>query len=203
MKEIIICIVGKVISRLENLMAQYKMLQIERFYGKDKNIVIQYPFHISGKGNVAMGEYVNIGRNSMIMSLRAKCLIGSHFVSGPGLIIITGDHMPVVGKFLDEVTDEDKDFMDAERKYDQDVMIEEDVWCGANVTILKGVTVGRGCIIASGSLVTKSLPPYVIAGGIPAKTIKKKWDIKQVLQHESVLYSAAERKTIDELKHLS
>lgn len=88
--------------------------------------------------------------------------------------------MPIVGKFLDEVTNEDKDALDTMHQYDQDVIIENDVWCGANVTILKGVTIGRGSIIAAGSVVTKDVPPYSIAGGLPCKVIKRKWSIEQI-----------------------
>lgn len=54
------------------------------------------------------------------------------------------------------------------------VVIEDDVWIGCNVTILPGVTIGEGAVIAAGSVVTKDIPPFVIAGGIPAKIIKER-----------------------------
>lgn len=53
------------------------------------------------------------------------------------------------------------------------VVIEKNVWIGENVIILKGVTIGSNSIIAAGAVVTKSVPPNVVAGGIPAKIIKK------------------------------
>ena len=52
------------------------------------------------------------------------------------------------------------------------VVIEDDVWVGGKSVILPGVTIGRGSIIAAGSVVTKDIPPFVIAGGVPAKIIK-------------------------------
>lgn len=58
----------------------------------------------------------------------------------------------------------------------------------ANVTILKGVTVGRGSIIAAGSIVTKDVEPYTIVGGIPAVFIKNRFTKEQILQHEDLLY---------------
>jgi acetyltransferase-like isoleucine patch superfamily enzyme len=90
----------------------------------------------------------------------------------------------MVGKFIDQVKDEDK-----LPENDQDIVIEEDVWCGANVTIMKGVTIGRGSIVAAGAVVTKSCSPYSIIGGVPAKFIKKKFTEEQIREHERILYS--------------
>ena len=52
-----------------------------------------------------------------------------------------------------------------------EVTIEDHVWIASRVTILPGVTIGQGAVIACGSVVTKDIPPRVIAGGIPAKII--------------------------------
>lgn len=52
------------------------------------------------------------------------------------------------------------------------VVIEDDVFLGSNVRVLKGVTIGRGSVIANGSVVIKDIPSSVVAGGIPAKVIK-------------------------------
>ena len=103
--------------------------------------------------------------------------------------------MPIVGMFLDTVGDLDKDKLDINQKFDQNIIIEEDVWTGANVVILKGVHIGRGAIIAAGAIVTKNLPPYCIAGGVPAKFIKFKWTIDEVLEHELKLYPVDKRFT--------
>lgn len=53
------------------------------------------------------------------------------------------------------------------------IVIEADVWIGANAIVLKGVTLGRGCVVAAGSVVTKSVPPYSLVGGNPARIIKQ------------------------------
>lgn len=138
---------------------------------------------VSGAENIIAGEPISIGPNCIIYTTRAKLIIKSHFVSGPNLTIITGDHHYVVGKYLDDIKDSDKI-----PENDQDVVIEEDVWCGANVVILKGVTIGRGSIVAAGSVVTKSCPPYSVIGGVPAKVIKRKFTEAQIIEHERILY---------------
>lgn len=66
--------------------------------------------------------------------------------------------------------------MDGVNVYDQPVVIEDDVWVGANVTILKGVTIGHGSVVAAGAVVTKSCPPYSIIGGVPAKVLRKRFE---------------------------
>ena len=71
--------------------------------------------------------------------------------------------------------------------YDKDVVIEKDVWIGANVTILKGVHIGEGAIIAAGSLVIKDVPAYGIAGGVPTKLIKMKWTPTEIDKHKQLL----------------
>lgn len=53
------------------------------------------------------------------------------------------------------------------------IVIEDDVWLGTRVTVLRGVTIGRGSVIASGAVVTKDVPPGVLAGGVPARVIRR------------------------------
>lgn len=192
---------GYLLRRLYNCRASYENDRLSvQLGGCDR--LVQYPFHISGVENIEVGPSVNIGQRAMIMTTRAKLIIQGHFVSGPGLTIITGDHMPIVGRFIDDVSDEDKNNLDKDGICDQDVVIEKDVWCGANVTILKGVTIGRGSIIAAGAVVTKSIPPYSIAGGVPAKVIKTRWSSQQIIKHEQVLYKEDERLTQEEIQKL-
>ncbi len=57
-----------------------------------------------------------------------------------------------------------------------DIIVENDVWIGFRSTILSGVHIGQGAIIAAGSVVTKDVPPYAIAGGVPAKIIRFRFE---------------------------
>ncbi len=66
--------------------------------------------------------------------------------------------------------------------------IGNDVWIGAKVNILSGVNIGNGVIIAAGSVVTKSIPPYSIVGGIPAKVIKMRFSDEIIEKLEALCW---------------
>lgn len=51
------------------------------------------------------------------------------------------------------------------------IVLEEDVWCGCGVKVMSGVTIGRGSVIAAGAVVTRDIPPYSIAMGVPARVV--------------------------------
>ena len=177
-------------------------LYMATFPNVEKSCRISHKTSIGCKSNLIMGEFSSIGNGATIMNTRAKVVIGKHFVSGPGLTIITGDHMPVVGQFLNTVSDADKDLLDVNHEYDKDVVIEDDVWTGYGVTIMKGVTIGRGSIVAARAMVNKNVPPYCVVGGVPAKVLKFRWTIDQILEHESKLYPENERYTRKQLEEI-
>lgn len=112
-------------------------------------------------------------------------MIGRNVIFGPKPTIITGDHrIDIVGKFIADVGNDDK-----LSENDLPVVIEDDVWCGANVTILKGVTIGHGSVVAAGAVVTKSCPPYSIIGGVPARVIKKRFTEEEAQRNDDFLYN--------------
>ena len=92
--------------------------------------------------------------------------------------------------------------MDGVNVYDQPVVIEDDVWCGANVTILKGVTIGHGSVVAAGAVVTKSFPPYSIIGGIPAKLLKMRFTEEEIKEHERCWLTICDSMTKERLYSL-
>ena len=101
----------------------------------------------------------------------------------------------ILGRFCADIKQYEKPHIHIE-----DVIIEADAWIGRNVTILSGVHIGRGCTIGAGAIVSKSLPPYCVAVGVPAKPIKFKWSIEEILQHEQQLYDPNERFTREDLE---
>lgn len=83
---------------------------------------------------------------------------------------------------------------------DKDVIIEGDAWFGINVTVLSGVHIGRGSVIAAGSVINRSFPPYSIIGGVPAKLLKYRFSVDEILKHEEMLYPSSQRYTIAEIR---
>lgn len=147
-----------------------------------------------GLENLSLGNNVSIPRYAHIFCTDAPLTIGSNVIFGPAPTIVTGDHrIDVIGKPIFSSYDKLPE-------NDAPVVIQDDVWVGAHVTILKGVTIGRGSVVAAGSVVNKSIPPYSICGGIPAKTIKLRFTISQILEHERILYLEHERYTREELE---
>lgn len=157
------------------------------------------PLKIDGHQNVFMYEDTKI-ENSTISAVLSKFIMKRGSAAAEGLSVHTGNHMQVVGKFYRTVTNKDK--IDSGKVFDKDIIVEEDVWIGCNVTLLAGAHLGRSSVIAAGAVVTTDIPPYCIAGGVPAKPIKFKWTIDQILEHESKLYPEAERFSREELEKI-
>lgn len=78
------------------------------------------------------------------------------------------------------------------------IIVDDDVWIGYRVTILSGVHIGQGAIIASGAVVTKDVPPYTIVGGVPAKVIKYRFDKKLCCELEKIDYTKLDKILIEE-----
>lgn len=140
---------------------------------------------------------INRGAQFIISPKRdggGKFIMKDNTVCSSNLTVITGNHGRKIGHlFIDTHNSREYDI-------DEDVIIEEDVWIGTNVTILKGVTVGRGATVAAGSIVTKSVPPYSICAGVPAKVQKFYWSIDEILVHENALYPPEKRLTRQHLE---
>jgi acetyltransferase-like isoleucine patch superfamily enzyme len=131
---------------------------------------------------------VGIGPKCFISATNAKCTIKGNCAIAEGFTVHTGNHANVLGKFVTDINESNKP-----KGYDKDVIVEKDVWIGCNVTLLSGVHIGRGAIVAAGAVVSKDVPPYSIVGGIPARIIKFRWTIEEILEHEHILYPEEER----------
>lgn len=70
--------------------------------------------------------------------------------------------------------------------YGKHILIEDDVWIGANAVILPGVTIGRGSIVGANAVVTKDVKPYTIVGGVPAKMLKNRFKKNDFLKASKI-----------------
>lgn len=162
-----------------------------------ENTIVQYPIHIESPQDVYIYEDTKVRNNLHIINAPGeKVIIKKYSVIAGCVTICTNSHRSSVGipQFLlgsSHINDKSAD-----------VIIEEDVWVGTNSTIMSGVTLGRGCIVAAGAVVTKSVPPYALVAGIPAKIIASKFSIEDILKHESILYPEKERFEKDYLNDL-
>lgn len=134
-------------------------------------------------------------KDAKIFTKNARFIMKPHSGAAEGLRVSTGNHAMVLGKFYRSIKEKDKP-----KGLDADVVVESDVWIGRNVTLLAGVHIGRGCTIGAGAVVTKPMPPYCVVVGVPAKPIKMKWTIDEILQHEALLYPEEERFSREELE---
>lgn len=129
--------------------------------------------------NVHLGNDIAINENARFMCTRARIIIGDHVIMGPNVTMITGGHrLDLIGRYISSIDNNEK-----LPENDQDIIIEGDVWIGANATILKGVHIGRGSVVAAGAVVTKDVPQYSIVGGVPAKTIKNRFSDDDLKKH--------------------
>lgn len=145
--------------------------------------------------NIQVGNHVFLGLRPTLSATRSKITIGDKVMFGPGVCIMGGNHdTSFLGEFMIDVTDAMKG-----TEHDRGVIIEDDVWVGARAVILHGCTIGRGCIVAAGSVVTRSAPPYSVVGGVPARVLKWRWTVDQIIDHEAHLYASERRLSVERL----
>lgn len=143
-----------------------------------------YTFH-----TIEVGSDVSIGNGACLWASESSITIGNKVMFGPNVMVIGGDHnTSQVGRFMSDVAAKN-------RGDDLPVVIEDDIWVGAGVIILKGVRIGRGSIIAAGALVTRDVLPYSVVGGVPARVIRARWNREEIRRHEDALYSPENRTT--------
>lgn len=126
-------------------------------YGKDSEIIA--PFWCDYGYNIEIGEGVFINHNCVILD-GAKVIIKDHVFIAPNCGISTAGHPLDVQRRKEGL------------EYAYPITIEEDVWIGAGVQILPGVTIGKGSVIAAGSIVNKDIPAGVVAAGNPCRILR-------------------------------
>jgi lipopolysaccharide O-acetyltransferase len=165
--------------------------------------LIRFPIEIRGRKNINLGYNLTTGKDCRLEAFTEeskKILIFGKNVQINDYVHITamqqvriGDNVLMASKiyisdcihgiYSGDQEHSSPDVPPMQRAYIcKPVFIEDNVWIGEFVSILPGVTVGKGSIIGANSVVTKNIPPYVIAVGIPAKPVKqynfetKRWE---------------------------
>ena len=120
-------------------------------------------------GKIVLGEHVHISRNTYINGI-GDVEIAADTLLGPSVVLVSGNHpydrldIPIRLQGVQRAK----------------ISIEEDVWLSAQVIVLPGVTIGKGSVVGAGAVVTKDLPPYSIAAGVPAKVMGNRKEKSQV-----------------------
>ena len=129
------------------------------------------------RGAVSAGRYSYIGAHCVAsgpLLIGDLCMISSH-VKFPG-----NDHrIDVVGGATR------LEFAPPERPV---TILEADCWIGQGAIIMEGVRIGRGAVVASGSIVTRSVEPYAVVAGSPARIIRRRFDEAEIKRHDQALF---------------
>lgn len=181
---------------LLSLYREYFGIKKSQFGYIADDVTLTPPLCLSNPKNVFL-----LGNNGLnhatLLTTNSKFIMKMNSGAAYGLKVSTGNHARIIGTPYRHITEEYKP-----EGYDYDVIVEEDVWIGMNVTLLAGVTIGRGSTVAAGAVVNKTMPPYCICGGVPAKFIKFYWTIDQILEHEAKAYPENERYSRKELEDI-
>ena len=122
------------------------------------------------QGNITMGHHCSVQTYSVLIGYgdcenpAGRITIGNYVRIAPHVMMIAANHV----------------FADTRKPISQQglelkpITIEDDVWIAGRVNIMAGVTIGRGSVIGAGSVVTHDIPPYSIAIGVPARTIRSR-----------------------------
>lgn len=176
---------------------QYKIKDKTLSLGhRGKHVMFGFPSTIAKPGLVFLHDYSRLQRNHIIYNYTGRFVMKEYSGASIGLLVVTGNHKPTVGiphymLPLSRIND-----------VETDIIVEEDVWIGAKVTLLAGAHIGRGAVIGASSLVNKEVPPYAVAVGSPTRIVASKFTIEQILEHERILYPENKRFSREYLEEL-
>ena len=164
----------------------------------DKTASIATPSACTCPSKVFLYGNTNINCGSIIIinpkAENGRFIMKRNSGAAEGLTIVTGNHSRKAGELYKTLSSKHIEDID------KDIIVEEDVWIGANVTLLPGTRIGRGANIGSGAVVRDIVPPYAIVVGNPAKIIGFCFTPDEVIIHEKALYPEAERLAIELLE---
>ncbi|NHZ84495.1 MAG: acyltransferase [Planctomycetia bacterium] len=128
----------------------------------------------SKNGKLSIGDFTTIRFKSIVGS-EYSITIGNYVIISNNVTIFDNNNHPLSPLKRREMSESgfNSDLWDWKHSKTSGVIIEDSVWIGQNASILKGVTIGKGSVIAMNAVVTKSVPPFTIVAGNPARSVKK------------------------------
>lgn len=141
------------------------------------------------KVNTYLYEHTTLSENTRIINSKGKFILKKYSAAAVGLTAICQNHdFFKVGTYPGNPNWGKVEII-------EDVIVDEHVWIGANVTLCPGTHIGRGCMVAAGAVCVKSkkYPPYTVIGGNPAKVIKYRFTLEEQIEHEKLIYPEEER----------
>jgi acetyltransferase-like isoleucine patch superfamily enzyme len=132
-------------------------------------------FQVGENGKVTVGKYVIL--NSVNIICNGEITIGDHCMFAWGAVVTDSwiENKTLSAslrkQLLVSLAHSDNRYLEFS-KYSNPVVIEDNVWVGFDAVILPGVTLGRGCIVGSRTVITESVPPYAVIAGSPARIVK-------------------------------
>lgn len=147
--------------------------------------------------SVTVGKYTYGGIQVYNFNKSEKLKIGNYCsIASDVMFILNADHnististFPFKAKCL--FTEE----LEATSK--GDIVVDDDVWIGYRATILSGVHIGQGAVIAAGAVVTKDVSPYAIVGGVPARVIKYRFSPEIIEKLMKIDYSKLDKEIVE------
>lgn len=136
------------------------LVPFNRFELGTKSVIEDFSCINNAVGDLIIKDHTRIGLGNTIIG---PVTIGSHVNLAQSIVVSALNHN------YEDV----KTTIASQGVSTNPITIEDDVWIGANSVVTAGVTIGKHSVIAAGSVVTKDIPPYCIAGGVPAKLLKR------------------------------
>lgn len=196
-------IIKKIVKRINNII-YYKKIKRKNIFISNSAIVDESTsfegYNKIMEKSVVLESSLGMGTYIHRKSELEKCKIGKWCSIAPEVKIIIGNHptkkfvstyplfysnrFNINLKFENNNKFDEFSYTDTEKKWFCE--IGNDVWIGERVSIINGIKIGDGAIVASGAVVTRDVPPYSIVGGVPAKILKYRFSNEQIEKLEKI-----------------
>jgi acetyltransferase-like isoleucine patch superfamily enzyme len=136
--------------------------------GEETTIMSRSYLYAHDSKRVTIGSRCSFNHNVLLGAAGGEIVIGNDVLIGPNVVLRASNHI---------FDSPDVSIRDQGHAFGR-IVIGDDVWLAANVVVISGVTIGNGCVVGAGSIVTRDLPPMTLCVGNPARPIRSRIDQK-------------------------